>query len=237
MKEQLRSLYELQAIDVKIARANAQIAALTGSKELRAKYSATKAALQKVEKTLAEYELEVRDNELQLKSIDEKRGNFEKRLYSGAISNPKELSATEKEIEALKAKQGELDVRTLELYEQVEATRTKVESARSILQTVETQARKAIKYESDEKTRLEAEISELTVQREAAVANVTEKALFSKYESIRKHNSSTGIAKVIDGRCEGCHVAITSFTMSNLFKDNEIETCENCGRILFMDIA
>ncbi|MHB9037410.1 MAG: zinc ribbon domain-containing protein [Armatimonadota bacterium] len=236
MKEQLLALYELQAIDVKISRANNQIAALTGSKELRAKYSAAKADMQKAEKTLASYESEVRDNELQLKSIDEKRNNFEKRLYSGAISNPKELSATEKEIEMLKSQQNELDGRTLELYEVVETAKEKVESARNILQTVEIEARKAIKHESNEKSRLETELSELSIQREAAVATITDKALFSKYEAIRKHSGSTGIAKVADGRCEGCHVAITSFTISNLFKDNEIQMCENCGRILFMDI-
>jgi hypothetical protein len=236
MKEQLRALYDLQAIDLKIAHANAQITALTGSKELRAKYSAAKSALVKAEKTLAAYESEVRDCELQLKSIDEKRGSFEKRLYSGSITNPKELSATEKEIEVLKGKQGELDVSTLELYEQVESAKAKVESVREITQTVETRARKVIKHETNEKARLEAEIVELTALRGSTAAGFAEKSLLSKYESIKKHTCSTGIAKVIDGKCEGCRVAITSFTIGCLIKDNAVETCENCGRILLLDV-
>ena len=236
MREQLRALYALQAIDVKIMNATSRIAALTGSKELRVKYSAAKSALDKAEKALAAYESDVRDCELQLKSIDEKRGNFEKRLYSGAITNPKELSSTEKEIEILKGKQSELDERTLELYDLVEKAKEKVETSRNITQTVETQARKAIKLETTEKARLEAELVELNEQREKAVANITEKPLLSKYEAIRKHSGGTGMAKVIDGRCEGCHVAITSFTITNLLKDNQVEMCENCGRILLMDV-
>lgn len=237
MKEQLHALYDLQSIDVEIAHANAQIAALTGSKELRAKYSAAKTALDKAEKTLAVYESEVRDCELHLKSIDEKRGSFEKRLYSGSITNPKELSATEKEIEILKGKQGEMDVRTLELYELVEEAKAKVDSVREITQTVETKARRVIKHEANEKARLEAEIVEMTALRESTAAGFTEKALLSKYESIRKHTGGTGIARVIDGKCEGCHVAITSYAVGCLLKDDSVETCENCGRILFMDIA
>ncbi|MCE5322270.1 C4-type zinc ribbon domain-containing protein [bacterium] len=236
MREQLHALYDLQAIDVKIANANAQIAALTGSKELRAKYAAAKSALEKAEKALAAHELEVRDCELQLKSIDEKRGSLEKRLYSGSITNPKELSATESEIESLKGKQGELDVRTLELYDLVEAAKAKVESLREIKQTIETRARKVIKQETDAKTRLESEIAELTALRESASSGYTEKPLLSKYESIRKHTCGTGIAKVMDGKCEGCHVAITSYTIGQLVKDEAVETCENCGRILLMDI-
>ncbi|MEN6357391.1 MAG: C4-type zinc ribbon domain-containing protein [Armatimonadota bacterium] len=236
MKEQLRALYDLQAIDVKIAHANAQITALTGSKELRAKYSAAKSALDKAEKTLAAYESEVRDCELQLKSIDEKRGSMEKRLYSGSITNPKELSATENEIKTLKAKQGELDVRTLELYDLVEAAKAKVESVREITQTVEAKARKVIKHETNEKARLEAEIVEMTALRESTAVGFTEKPLLSKYESIRKHTGGTGIVKVVEGKCGGCHVAITSFTIGCLIKDNAVETCENCGRILLMDV-
>lgn len=236
MREKLHALYDLQAIDLKIARANAQIAALTGSKELRVKYSTAKAALDKAEKTLAAYESEVRDCELQLKTIDEKRNTLQKRLYSGSISNPKELSATENEIETLKNKQGELDVRTLELYELVEGAKAKVESVSEIKQTVEARARKVIKHENNEKARLEAEIAELTAFRGSTAAGYQEKSLLSKYESIRKHTGSTGMAKVVDGKCEGCHVAITSYTINQLVKDESIETCENCGRILLMDV-
>lgn len=236
MREQLNALYELQAIDVKIANATSRIAQLTGSKELRAKYSLSKKALDKAEKILATYESEVRDCELQLKSIDEKKDNFQKRLYSGSITNPKELSSTEKEIEMLKTKQSELDERTLELYELVEQAKNKVESSKNITLKIEAQARKAIKLEATEKARLEAELVELNSLRETAVIKITEKPLLSKYEAIRKHSGGTGMAKVIDGRCEGCHVAITSYTITNLVKDSQIEMCENCGRILLLDV-
>ncbi len=236
MRDQLRALYELQAVDMKITSATSKIASLTGSKELRAKYSAAKLALDKADKALAAYEAEVRDCELQLKSIEEKRNNFQKRLYSGAITNPKELSSTEKEIEMLKAKQGELDERTLELYDLVEKAKEKVETSKNITQTVETQARKAIKFENTEKARLEEELVELNKLREAEMSNITDKQLLSKYEAIRKHSGSTGMARVVDGRCEGCHVAITSYTITNLIKDSQVEMCENCGRILLLDV-
>lgn len=234
MKETLSALYELQKLDIAITRANSEIAALTASAELRTKYAHGKSALAKAEKTLTSGELEVKDCELRLKSIDEKRNSLEKRMYSGSISNPKELSATEKEIEQLKKQQGELDVRTLELYEQVEASREKLESVTKIVQSIENKLRQVMKHEAQEKARLEADIKELTAKREATASAITNKQVMAKYEAIRKRTSSSGIAKVMEGKCEGCHVSVTSYTISNLWKGTDIQTCENCGRILMM---
>lgn len=235
MKDTLSALYDLQKLDISIMRANAEIAALTASTELRTKYAHGKSALAKAEKALTSCELEVKDCELRLKSIDEKRNNLEKRMYSGSIHNPKELSATEKEIEQLKGQQGELDVRTLELYEQVEASREKLESVTKIVQSIETKLRHVLKQEAQNKARLEAEINELTTAREEASLAINNKPVMAKYEAIRKRTGSTAIAKVVEGKCEGCHVSVTSYTISNLWKGTEIQTCENCGRILTMD--
>lgn len=237
MREQLLALYQLQETDIRIGQANAKLAALDGAKDLRRKYSAAKAALEAAEKALLAVETDLKDSELKLKTIDDKRNTFEKRLYSGAITNPKELGAIEKEVKMLKGQQSELDGRTLELMDAAEAARASAENGRKLLADAEAVARKAIAKEAALKKELEAELAELNATRDAEVANCTDKQLLSRYESVRKRTGGTGIAKVQDHKCGGCHVSITSFTSRKLFEDKEIVNCENCGRILLQEIA
>ncbi len=236
MKEQLAALYELQGIDIQMAKVKAGLAALDGAKMLRAKLAAAKKQADAVEAELSALETELKDSELKLKSIDEKRATYEKRLYGGGISNPKELAAMEKEINMLKQQQEQLDGRTLELYDIVEGAREKARKAKALQDKIEKQVAEAVSAESSKRTAFEGELAELEAKREEAAARVTDKALMARYQSLTRQPGSTGIAKVVDHRCEGCRVSVTEFTIRKLFEGKEYERCENCGRILFLEL-
>lgn len=235
MKDQLNALYELQKLDVEITRANAGLAALTGALALRQQHAVAKKQLDAAEKALTDAEIELKDSELKLKSIDEKRSATEKKLYGGAVSAPKEIAGLEKEIEHLKSQQGQLDDRVLQLYDQVESVREQANKAKAIFEELEKQARAALGKEATERKHLEAELARLEPERAEAVTKITDKHLLSRYEAIRKKSGVTGMAKIVDHQCEGCHVAVTNFTIRNIFEDKGIEYCENCGRILTQD--
>jgi len=236
MKEQLKALYRLQQLDVEITRANAGLEALDGALALRRQHAAAKKTFDAADKTLKDSEIELKDSELKLKSIDDKRTATEKRLYGGTVSSPKELSSLEKEIEHLKTQQGQLDERVLELYESVESLRATANAAKVIMDGLEARARATIAKEATERRRLEAELARLQPEREAAAAEVTDKHLLSRYEAIRKKSGFTGVAKILEHKCDGCHVAVTTFTIRNIFEEKGIEYCENCGRILMLDL-
>jgi len=237
MKEQLSALFELQSLDVKISRIKANLASLNGAQDLKAKLTQVRSTLEAAEKALSSRETELTDSELKLKSIDEKRANFEKRLYSGAVTNPKELGAIEKEIGMLKSQQGQLDGRTLELYDSVEQARSEARAARQALADLENQTTAALEQESADKSRLEEELAETISRRGDVAPKVTDKALLSRYEVVRKKTGSTGIARIVNGKCEGCRISITPFTVRKLYEDKEYVSCESCGRIAFLDTA
>lgn len=237
MKDQLNALYELQKLDVEITRANAGLAALNGALALRQQHAAAKKQSDVAEQALTDTEIELKSSELELKSIDAKRAATEKKLYSGAIMSAKEVTSLEHEIAHLKNQQNTLDGRVLELYDTVEALRVKSASSKTHVDDLERQVREAITKEAVDRKRLEAELREIELQREDAAVKITDKHMLSRYEAIRKKSGSTGIAKIIDHQCEGCHVAVTNFTIRNIFEDKGIEYCENCGRILTMDFS
>ncbi len=235
MTEQLDALYELQSLDVNISQINAGLAALDGAKALKQQLAAAESIAQEAGGKLTEHETELRDSELKLKSIDEKRGSVEKRLYGGTVSNARELQALEKEVEMLKKKQGDLDGRTLELYDLVEAARKQARSAENAAEQIKKKTADALAAESARRAQLEAELAECTSHREAASAKVTDRSLMSRYDALRKNSARTGIAKIVDGKCEGCHVAVTSFVVRIVREGKEFQSCENCGRILMLD--
>jgi predicted nucleic acid-binding Zn-ribbon protein len=237
MKEQLKALYEMQKLDIRIQQINARLAAMNNARAYRKQYAVAKGAFDNSEKQLQAFELELKDVELTLKTVDEKRTKQEKRLYSGSISNPKELSAVEKEIQSLKSQQSELDGKALALYDSIENSKKDVESARERLDKTEHAARKAMKAEMVEKKQLEAELAELTPKRNDTAAKVTNKQILSRYEAIRKRTNSTAIAKVVDHKCGECHVGMASFMIKALHEGKELISCENCGRMLFMDMS
>ena len=235
MTQQLAALYELQSLDVKISQINAGLAALGGAQALKRQLAAAQSIAREAAGKLTEHEAELRDSELKLKSIDEKRGSVEKRLYGGTVSNARELQALEKEVGILKRQQGDLDGRTLELYDLVEAAREQSRSAENAVAQIEKKVADTLAAESSRRAQLEAELAECTSRREAAAAEVTDRPLMSRYDTLRKKSAGTGIAKIVDGKCEGCHVAVTSFVVRKVYEADEFQSCENCGRILMLD--
>ena len=236
MTQQLAALYELQSLDVKISQINAGLAALAGAKALKQQLAAAQSIAQEAAGKLTEHETELADSELKLKSIDEKRSSVEKRLYGGTVSSPRELQALEKEVGILKRQQGDLDGRTLELYDLVEAAREQARSVESTVAQIEKKVADTLASESSRRAQLEAELAECTSEREAAAAGVTDRSLMSRYDAVRKKSAGTGIAKIVEGKCERCHVAVTSFVVRKAHEAKEFQSCENCGRILMLDI-
>ena len=235
MKEQLKALYELQKLDLQITGVNAALAALNDALILRQKHSLAKKQADAANQALQNIELELKDSELQLKSIDEKRAATEKKLYSGGIMSAKEAASLEHEVEHLKGRQGEFDERVLELYETVETLREKSKKASALVDDFDRKVNEAVAKEAVERERLNSEMAQLEPLRTEAAAKIADKQLLSRYESIRKRQGA-GVARIIDHKCEGCHVTVTSFTTRNLFQDKGVEYCENCGRILMLDV-
>jgi predicted nucleic acid-binding Zn-ribbon protein len=235
MSAQLRALYDLQQIDLDIASAKHDLEALDDGSVFRRQLAAAEKQLATASDELRKSETELKDSELNLKSIETKRQDFQNKLYSGKVSNPKELQSIEKEIEMLGKSRGQLDERILELYDIVE---TQQAAAAKIGKIVE-QGKQRLALQTSQfnaKTNeLNAAIVQLTEKRQKALGAVTDQTLLQRYESIRKRHKDTGLAKVENGKCGGCHISLTPFTLRLLKENKEYQTCESCGRILFLD--
>ncbi len=232
MYEQLSLLCELQDIDTRISEAQARLDALVEVPQTEEKIAQYSAAHSKAAKNLHEREAQAKDLELQLKSLDEKRSGYERKLYSGETTNPKELSAIQKEVAMLKEQQSSLDERVLTAMDLVAKAREKEASLAKSCDVLQKRLASAKRLEASERTQMEKLLASLVPERDKAAARITDKLLYARYESVRKRSKAGGLAYVVGGKCGGCHVGMRGVTMQELRSSDSFSCCENCGRIL-----
>ena len=86
---------------------------------------------------------------------------------------------------------------------------------------------------ASEITRIQAETATKTAERLTVLdkINPAEKA---KYDASAKAHQGVAVSKVLRGCCSACGAAILPFTLREA-KTLEYPTCENCGRLLFVE--
>ncbi|HLT15895.1 MAG TPA: C4-type zinc ribbon domain-containing protein [Acidimicrobiales bacterium] len=206
-----------------------------------------RASLERVMEELAEHErvlaeVEARRHALaraqqrledEVTALREKAAEHERTLYSGSVTNPRELQALQDEIAALERRASTLEDEVLELMEQAEP----IDAELSAL--ARTRAELDGRAES-----LRAEIAEAEVEidealqgvrdRRAELVESVEPDLLAEYERLRANLGGIAIAPLVNGHCGGCHLALSAVEVDRIKRlpSDELVYCEECGRLL-----
>jgi predicted nucleic acid-binding Zn-ribbon protein len=229
--DELTQLYEVQKIDAQIYQREQTLKALPDGEaekkaaiELLKRHDAAVAQLQKDEAAQ-------RNRELELKSIEQKRAAVHEKLYSGRITNPKELGDLQKDEEMLDAQIGKLEESVLELMEQAEASRTHEATIGRELARAKRAWQDTVARTKAETARLQQELAALRPQRTEAATPV-DKTLLRRYDDIRQRREGVGMALTHGESCSACHIKINNEEILRLREGIELTNCGNCGRIL-----
>jgi predicted nucleic acid-binding Zn-ribbon protein len=182
-------------------------------------------------KQLEEIEREQRRLEGEIELLAQKTTREEGRLYSGAVSNPKELSALQAEVEMLKRRAGGLEDDLLEAMVQrdgAEETVQRLEDERNAAATESA----ALTAQVDS---LFKEIdSSLGRHREvrSQMADSVPESLLRLYEQLRDAKQGVGAAELNGDTCQGCHTRLPSREVERLRTERGLQRCDNCRRIL-----
>jgi predicted nucleic acid-binding Zn-ribbon protein len=234
MDERLNALYELQKIDLELAKLQKMRGALDDGSAKKEEVAASRRSADEAEKLLRDAASEMQDKDLNLKSVEAKRKTFKERLYAGKVTNPKELSSMEKEIEQLGRQKDTLEERILELMDVIEELKKESAAARAVLESKEKEHEAIVQKYNQDLTELTAKTKALIAEREKAAA-AADPALLKRYETMRTRLGILVISKVEDGYCSACRTSIPGADLRDLKTGKEIITCENCGRILYLE--
>jgi predicted nucleic acid-binding Zn-ribbon protein len=232
MNEALNALYELQRVDSALAVANRKYQALDPGRAEQSAAESARAVHERMVREHHETARDLQDAELELKSIESKKIDYEYKLKSGKGSW-KELEQYQAEVDALGRHRAMLDERILTLMDQLEERRRAEQESKQALDAAEAAlAAKASAFKTDSRT-LSSQIKTLTAAREERVKPIAA-PLLKRYEAIRVSKQGVGIAKLDGDDCGACHTNLPSEVVENVVKSECLETCPNCGRLLCM---
>jgi len=228
------ALYQLQQLDFELERiSNEQQAvaiSLQGNdalQQLRAEQKTAQKQLQAALQTQHDAEVALEDLGRRLKAQ-------EQRLYSGVVKNPRELNALEQEILHLRLQQDNQEEKTLAAMDDSDSIREKVQRiSTELLQAEEAWVTQSAALLA-RRDQLEARRKETQAKREQLAARL-DAGLLTRYDNIRRTRQGRAVSKVEQGSCQWCRVILTPSELQHVRTSTELQTCSNCGRILYYD--
>ncbi|HLJ55292.1 MAG TPA: C4-type zinc ribbon domain-containing protein [Chthonomonadaceae bacterium] len=234
MKEKLAALLALQQQDSAIDSLKKQYAKLDTGKAEAAAAEAAKAAAAEADASEHAARASVVDTELERKSVEERRVEYENRLYSGKITNAKELQAMQSEVDMLARHRDSLDAKLKSALEELEECRERHQAANASLAGAAAAAKRARAEYKSSSDNIVAQARLLVAQR-AEAAKQIEPKLLAQYEAIRKDKAGLAVVPVEDANsCGGCKMGIASSVIKRLQAATGVERCDNCGRVLVL---
>ena len=172
-------------------------------------------------------------HEDELASVEAKIGEVDRRLYSGAVAAPRELQALQADVASLKRHRSDIEDRVLEAMQDREPLDTEVGTHEERWAALEGAAEKLRQAIADQTSEIDAELATELEARTAAAAGVPEE-LLSQYERLRAKEGGVGAARLVNGRCSGCHLALPATELDRIRHEapDAVVLCDQCGRIL-----
>lgn len=231
MKDEIKNLMDLQAIDLDVMKIEEQMA--QGYGELEQK----KAAIQVNRNTIAEYEEQLelgekRRRELEAVIEDEQERIKDRQTKLMNIQTNREYQSILKEIEDTKQSNKRREEELMMLLEQTEAIQKKIQDLNALCDEEEAQLAKEVKEVKGISAKLEADKKKIEKTRDSQAQKVNGKYL-KRYEMLRERRNGLAVAGVTKGVCLGCNMNIPPQMFNELLKEVELLSCPTCNRMMF----
>lgn len=162
---------------------------------------------------------------------DAKIEREEQRLFSGGVSNPKELGALQAEVEMLKRRRVGLEDALLEVMVQRDQANVTLEALESEGAQTSIEADELEAMVSALTDEMDREMSEHQTTR-SGCASAVPQPLLELYESIRVAKGGVGAAALERDTCSGCHTKLPAREVERLRAEGGLQRCDHCRRIL-----
>ena len=228
------SLYQLQQLDLELERVIAEQQALESTlqgdsvlKKLRAEH------------TIAQQQLQLglqaqKEAEWALEELDRRLHTQEQRMYSGVVTNPKELYALQQEVQHLRAQQNRQEELALEVILTTESLQEAANNKAEALQQAQVKWEETNAACIKRRDQLDMKRQELMAKREQFVSTI-DALLLNRYEALKRTKQGRAVSKVDQNSCQWCRVILTPSELQRVRTGTDLQMCSNCGRILYYD--
>ncbi|QPC80598.1 hypothetical protein G4Y79_12835 [Phototrophicus methaneseepsis] len=228
-----RALYDLQEVELKLIGNKRRLREITTSLEDNGEVQTAKADFEEAEAKFKPAKAEFSDIEHRIQVNEEKQKTTESRLYSGNVTNPKELQDMQQEVDSLKKWREEWDDRLLKAMEELEQAQAVLDTSKQAYDDALQAAAANNEGLITEKGDLETNNQALEKQRQEMATHI-DKSILDQYVMLRRTKNNRAVSVMKEDTCTVCGVTqIDSVARAVRASDqDELVTCRNCGRIL-----
>ena len=230
-----KELYELQILDWEILNLETELAQARARLADDSARQRAKRELDALNAHIAELAAPRRRAEGEIERVEARVAAIDRRMYGGAVSNPRELEASQDERAALlRARSAEEDA-LLNLMVEAEETEERRDEARTAFERVHAERSREVAELTARGRELSARLPELR-ERRADLVSQYDPATIAVYESVRRSRGGQGAA-LMDrrGLCRGCQLVRPNAELSRARAGDRIVQCGNCSRILICE--
>lgn len=230
MKQILEFLVDLQGIDDALRdlrEARTRLATIT--KENREGLAVFDKLLAEKGDRISEVRAFVREKEDEIRDAEHNLSRSRQRM--SAIQSQKELTALNKELDAARKATQSRTEELAKLQAQLEQTEADHARRQAERDTLSQEMASVEQHLRDEIARKEAGVNDLTRRREEIQAGLP-RDLFSKYERISKGRNGQAVVAISEATCGACNMAVPPQTFIRLMRQETLEACANCSRLL-----
>jgi len=226
-----KQLYQLQEIDLEIESEEQALSQKVSQLGERQALDSAQGKIASEQQKLDELRHQQRSAEWEVDDILSRIAAAEKQLYGGKITNPKELSGLQHEVNSMKAKSDQLENKALEIIDQVEAAEQSIAAASNDFKKLGDEWHHQQQQLSDEIEKLKSKLADLRQKRQQLSEEIEPQAV-ELYEKIRQQKKQP-VAKVEQGICLGCRISLPASELQQARSGHPVQ-CGSCGRILFL---
>jgi len=234
-RESMRPLLDLQRVDSGIDRLNQRKADLPEQRELdeltsqRSGLAVTHAEAQASLDAVAREQTKL---ETEIQQIDDKVSHEQTRLYSGEVSNAKELANIQAELDALRRRKVHLEDQELEVMERREGIEKEHGDVASTMADLEAKVADATQRRDHASVEIEEELTRLAQERTQILPKLNGEVV-ELYEDIRARRGGVAVGALENGVCRACGLPLSPMQRDQIKRSDEpIIRCENCRRLL-----
>jgi len=226
-----KQLYQLQEVDLELESGEQALSRITSQLGESQEVVKVRNRLTLEQQRLAELEQQQHSVEWEIDDLGNKVAILKQKLYGGGITNPKELTNLQHEVNGLKARRNQLEDKALEIIDQVEVTEAGVATISNGFKKLEAEWHSQQQQLSIEMEQLKTTLSHLEHKRQLLSVKIDPQAL-NFYRELRKQKGQA-VANVEQGICRGCRISLPTAELQQA-KTGRLVQCSSCGRILFL---
>ncbi len=228
----ISTLYRLQELDTEIDNNHARIKEINATLADNSELAAMREALEGAEIVLKKARTANSTANHTVLSQREKIEQNNKKLYGGAVTNPKELEELQLESESLKKYLATLEDRYLETMLELDEAEESHIAARDTFDLLEARTLSENADLDEERGTLTTDIESREQEREAALVDIEPEDV-ELYDRLRSRLNGIAVTTLSDDSCSVCGLDQARSKLQEIRTGNVIIQCAQCTRILY----